>query len=522
MRRAIPLSAAMQDPELFGATFAGASFWTWRTLAKVIDGEQLTKREFDLFKECTGRTRLPSRSARRRLRRFILLCGRRAGKDRFLSAVAVWRAALCADWRQHLSPGEQAVVLLLGADRRQAVILRRYCEGLLAGPLLAAEVSRRTDDVIEFKNGAALEISTNDARLVRGRSAIAVLGSEACHWRTDEHAASSDEEVVGAATPSMAACPDGGLLLLGSSVYRKRGYMYRQYKKLHGNDAADDVCWFAASRCMNPKLPEATVEAALADDAAKARAEFLNVWREDVDDFVPLDVVEACTDWGTFERPRRPGVHYFAFADAAGGTGQDSFTLAIGHAENDAARTVVIDVVRERKPRFVAADVICEFSELMRSYGMREVVSDKWAGGFSSDEWARNGVRFKACDNDTSENYLRALPLLTSRRARLVDDATARTQISGLERRVVSGHETVSHAQRSSAHDDVAAAVCGCLVLAASARAPRIITAEHLARLQSVGPYGDRGASRRLPSQHPIFAERFQAQMAAARRRRFI
>ena len=43
------------------------------------------------------------------------------------------------------------------------------------------------------RNGASLEISTNDARLVRGRSAIAVLGSEASHWKTDEFAASSDE-----------------------------------------------------------------------------------------------------------------------------------------------------------------------------------------------------------------------------------------------------------------------------------------------------------------------------------------
>jgi hypothetical protein len=93
-----------------------------------------------------------------------------------MSAVAVWRAALCADWRRHISAGEQAVVILLGADRKQATILRRYCEGLLHAPMLAQEVTRRTDEVIEFRNGASLEIATNDARLVRGRSAIAGAG----------------------------------------------------------------------------------------------------------------------------------------------------------------------------------------------------------------------------------------------------------------------------------------------------------------------------------------------------------
>ena len=180
-----------------------------------------------------------------------------------MSAVAVWRAALCADWRHHASPGEQFVCILLGRDKRQAAILRRYCDGLLQAPLLAAEVLRSTDDVIEFRNGSSLEVTTNNAALIRGRSAIAVLGSEACHWRTDERASSSDEEVVGAAEPSMAMCPGGGLLFLGSSVYRRRGYMFRQFTKLHGkNDSDDSICWFAPSAVMNPRLPASAVEEA--------------------------------------------------------------------------------------------------------------------------------------------------------------------------------------------------------------------------------------------------------------------
>ena len=102
------------------------------------------------------------------MQRLLLLVGRRGGKDRFLSAVAVWRAALCADWREYMSAGETATVLLLGVDKRQAAIMRRYCEGLLQAPLLAAEVLRCNDDVIEFRNGAALEINTNDLRLGPG------------------------------------------------------------------------------------------------------------------------------------------------------------------------------------------------------------------------------------------------------------------------------------------------------------------------------------------------------------------
>ena len=65
-------------------------------------------------------------------------------------------------------------------------------------------------------------------------------------------------------------------------MHRKRGYMYRKYRQLHGNDDAEDICWFAPSNVMNPKLPQSVVDKAMADDAPRARAEYLNVFREDI------------------------------------------------------------------------------------------------------------------------------------------------------------------------------------------------------------------------------------------------
>ena len=159
----VGLFEAMLDKDYLGNTFAAESFWTWRTVAKLIDGLALTEpREIVLFEQCTGRKY--NRQARRAFRRLIVLAGRRAGKDRFESAVAVWRAALCTDWRKHISAGEQAVVLLVGADRRQAAILRKYCDGLLRAPYfglghrpvaLTKQTVRQTDDVIDFKNGSS-------------------------------------------------------------------------------------------------------------------------------------------------------------------------------------------------------------------------------------------------------------------------------------------------------------------------------------------------------------------------------
>jgi hypothetical protein len=465
---AITLTQSLLEPSLFGGVFAAPSFWTWRTLAKIVDGTPLVEpREVELFAQCTGRTRLPSAANGPRLRRFIILAGRRAGKDRFLSAVAVWRAALCADWRRHLSPGEQAVVILLGKDKKQASILANYCRGLLRVPALAQQVVRQTQAITEFRNGSLLEIANNDASLVRGRSAVAILGSECCHWKHDEHSSSNDEEVISAGEPSMSLTPDGGITCLGSSVHRQRGYMFRKFRELWGNDDSDtDLCWFAPSKVMNPRLPQSVVDAALANDPHRGSAEFENRWREDLSDFVPLDAVEGCTDFRTWERAPLPGLQYLAYTDAATGTGSDSFTLCIAHRQPDSTGTVVVDLIRERTPRFVPADVIREYSQLLKLFGVYEVVGDAFGGGLVSDEWQRHGISFKPADFSTSENYLRSLPILLAQRCRLLDNARLRQQLTSLERSVAGSRETVSHPRIASAHDDVATAVCGALVLA--------------------------------------------------------
>ena len=63
----------------------------------------------------------------------------------------------------------------------------------------------------------------------------------------------------------MAMCPDGGLLLLGSTVHRQRGLMYRLFKTLYGVEDQSDVCWFAPPK-MNPLLRQSVIDAAMASD----------------------------------------------------------------------------------------------------------------------------------------------------------------------------------------------------------------------------------------------------------------
>ncbi len=453
----------MRDVRLLGGPFQAASFWTWMVIAKLFSGEPLDQREAELFRKCTGRTKLPSGP----IKTLVFLSGRRSGKDRFMSALAVWLAALAADWRSLLSAGEDAVVILLGSDFKQARILRRYCQGLIETPMLAALVTRATETRIEFRNGAVLEIATNDASLVRGRSAIAVLGTEVSFWSTE--GSSSDEEVIAAATPSMAMVPPpGGILMMSSSVHRKAGYMYSQWKELHGNDAAEDICWLSPSATMNSAIPPKVIEAAIRKDPQRAKADYLSVWRDDISDFPPMDALEAVTDFGVSQRSPLPNVTYHAFCDAAGGTGKDCFSICIAHREDDGI--VYIDFLRERLPRFVPAAVVTEFVEILKLYKITSITGDRYSSGWNAGEWNRAGIRYVPSEQTKSELYLSALPMFLSGQVRLVDDLKMRQQFVSLERRVHSnGRESIDDSGAASSHDDLANSCAGAMVIASVA-----------------------------------------------------
>jgi hypothetical protein len=457
----IGLYGAMTDPNLLGKTFAQPSFWTWKVIAKLVDGLPLTEdREHALYQRCTGRTTLPQGP----VHRLYPLVGRRGGKDRFMSAVAVWQC-VADNWRQKLSAGETGVVILIGTDRRQANILRRYCLGLTEVPLIQQEVLRVTASEIEFRNGSELAIVTNDVKLVRGRSALAVLGTEVAFWTIDEESPSSDAEVVAAAVPSMSMTPGGGYLILASSPYRKSGVLFEKWRELWGNEDSDQLVWVAPSTTMNPVLPVEIVERALEEDSEKNHSEYGYGWREDLSDFVPSDAIDACTEWSCLERCYDPAYRYTAFCDAAGGTGSDAFTLAIGH--RDEHGRAVLDVLREHRPRFVPAEVVAEYAELIRAYGCREVTGDRFSGGWVASEFEKHKIRYTASERSKSELYLACLPMLLAGTAVLLDHERLRRQFGALERRTHTGNrESVDHRAGCGHHDDLANAAAGALVLA--------------------------------------------------------
>ena len=232
--------------------------------------------------------------------------------------------------------------------------------------------------------------------------------------------------------------------------------MFRQYRELFGNDEAEDLVWFAPSQVMNPLLKQRVIDKALAKDPQRAKADYLNVWRQDLDDFIPLAVLEKATDYDVYERMPQPNISYSASADNAEGTGSDSYALAF-HTATLKQRRRYIDVVREFKPPFVPSAVVAESAKLLKRYGISEVYGDRHAPGFHADLWNQNGVSLRIHKYDTSEIYLTALSHLLSGHVRLINNSTIRNQFVGLERRL----DKVDHARLGNSHDDVSCVLRG-------------------------------------------------------------
>jgi hypothetical protein len=281
-------------------------------------------------------------------------------------------------------------------------------------------------------------------------------------WRNDE-SANPDKDILAALRPAMATIPNA-MLLCASSPYARRGEMWNAYRKHYGKDS-NVLVWKAATRVMNPSVPQRFIDAAYEDDSASANAEYGAEFRTDVETFISREVVDAATILGRHELPRIDGVGYEAHIDPSGGS-SDSMTLGISHMEGE---RVILDCIRERKPPFSPDDVAKEFAGVIKSYGIASARSDRYAGLWPRERFAVHGVDVQSATLTTSDLYLALLPILNSGRADLLDHPRLINQLCALERRTGRGKDVIDHPPGQ--HDDIITAVAGCIVAASQRQA---------------------------------------------------
>jgi hypothetical protein len=462
---------ALDDKRLLKGLF-GPSWQPWRAFLAAVYGLGLTDDELALYRACTGRQTPPTAQ----VKEAWVIAGRRAGKSRIASLLAVW-TAVGTDWTPHLAPGEVATVAVLAGDLDQARTCMRYILGIIdATPMLRRRIVHRTKLSVELQGRVVIEVRASSFKATRSYSYAAVIADELAYWDADGDAANPDVEVLNAVRPGLVTLP-GSLLVCISSPYARKGALWQAYHRDYGRENTDVLVWKAATRTMNVTVPESTIAAALERDAASASAEWLAEFRADVESFISADVVAACVVPGRHELPPVAGVRYVGFCDPSGGS-RDSFTLSIAHADGE---LVVVDCLRETKPPFDPSTVVAEYAALAKSYGVTLLQADRYAGQWVPAAFAKHNVVVEQSADAKSVIYGNALPALNAHRVQLLDHPRLVAQLLGLERRTArGGKDSVDHPPHG--RDDVANACCGAIVLAAQgAIGPSVVEGTNLA-----------------------------------------
>jgi len=433
--------------DLFSEWFERGDWSAWRAFLSALFALPMDADTLDHYKRLTGRTEPPTEP----FNEAWLVVGRRGGKSLIMALVAVYLACF-REYRQHLSPGEVATIALIAKDRKQARTLARYIGGFLDTPMLQKMVTRSGVESFELSNRVCIEIHTASFRSIRGYTMAAAVLDEVAFWHTDG-SATPDFEIIAALRPAMATIP-GAVMLAASSPYAKRGELYRAYKRYHGIDGADVLTWQAGTRDMNPTVPESVITKAMERDADYAKAEYLAQFRSDLETFLSREVVEQTVRNSPLQIPFDKAHKYAAFVDPAGG-GKDEFTLAIGHREGD---TWIVDLVHGRTG--VPASIVAEYAQTLKTYGLKKITGDRYAGSWPADEFKKHGIDYQPAPKPKSDLYTDMLPAINSGLIELPPDEKLVSQLCQLERRTGrSGKDSIDHPQHGS--DDRANVIAG-------------------------------------------------------------
>jgi len=446
---------AFEDKRLFGSMVKDQSSWAnWKVALKAIFSLSMSKKEVDIYREFTGRVKVP----KSQFKEVYAVIGRRGGKS-FMSAVVACYLALFHDWRKYLSPGERGYIMCIASDRKQAGVVLGYIRAILQLPIFKNKVLNETKEEIELINQITISIVTCSYRALRGYTVLAAVCDEIAFWRVE--GANPAKEILTALRPALATIPES--ILLGiSTPYAKSGVLYEAYRDKHSQDDPDTLVWKAPTKAMNPTIPDSIIEKALKEDYSAAKAEWLAEFREDLETFLQTEIIEAAVIPGRWQLPQIEGVNYIAFCDPSGGR-VDSFTLAITHKDGE---KIILDRLEEKRPPFNPQEVVKEYAGILKGYGLSSVTGDKYAGAWVTQSFDDEGITYEPSKLNKSEIYLEFEPLMARQAVELLDIKRLFEQLRGLERRTRSGgKDLVDH--YPGGHDDLANAAAGACVLAA-------------------------------------------------------
>lgn len=440
----------LNDPMLLGSFIDPATWQTWLTIFKAAFALPPAKGDLELFTAVTGRSKWPSESCKE----LWIIAGRRSGKSVNASILAGYFAAFI---KYALRIGERATIPIISPTRVQSRIIAGYIFSIFEeSPMLSTLVERQTSTDLNLKNGIDVAILSSDFRSIRGFTCPVVILDEVAFFNSE--GSRPDDEILRAVRPTLITL--NGILIGISSPYAKRGVLWETYQRHWGKNDSDVLVIQAESTLLNPTLNKETIDHATEEDPSAAESEWFGKFRSDIESYVSREAVSACVVEGRYELPPDKSIHYSAFVDPAGGSGQDSFTMAICHQEKDFK---VLDLVREVKPPFSPEQTISDFAKVLKAYGISTVTGDRFGGEFPRELFRGHDIAYKLSAKNKSEIYKELLPMINSGQVLLLDHQKMIDQLCNLERRTArGGRDSIDHPPR--AHDDIINSVAGVLI----------------------------------------------------------
>jgi hypothetical protein len=470
MRPLLSMRAALEDHDLLGLAVEGPSWCSMVALCVAAFGEPLNDNEREIFTLLTGRAHEPLK----RVRRFVVVAGRRSGKSYIAACCGIYLAVLC-DHSDNLNVGEKGIVLCIAENVEQAKVVFDYAVGIAeASPVISKEIVQVKRNAIVFRNGIEIQVRASSSRGLRGLTLVGCVCDEVAAWyRTSGPTA--DKEVFTAVTPALMTTK--GMLIIISTPRPRAGVLWDLYSKNYGpNGPPDTLVAQGATTLFNTTIDPAEIEAAIADDPTENTAEYLATFRSDLESFIQREVIEACVVPQRYMLPfqQRYEGDYIAFTDPSSGRA-DEMTLAIMHPEKRKTSSgeedfvCVLDYLRGAVA-FTSPDaLVAEFCETMKEYRVNEVYGDNYAAAFAQELFNKNGITYRLSELNKGQIYSQVIPVLNSPgRVELLDDRKMVDQFVMLERRTgrSTGRDSIDHPP--GAHDDRSNAVAGALQLTAS------------------------------------------------------
>jgi len=438
-----------------------ATWWPWFVFIKALTGiGTLTAREKALLRDCTGLDELPTK----RIREAFIIAGRRSGKSTICALLAVFYA-VWGEWKRYISRGERPKIFVVATNMDQAKIILNYVKAILdMTPFLRSIVERELTDSVELKNGTEIVVKPASWRSSRGFTCGLLILEELAFFRYETDSALRDKEIYGAIRPGMINIRNS--LIIGiSTPFARQGLLFQKYKKHYGKDGKV-LIWQAPSWVMNKNLSEAELreEELEALGVAEFNAEYGARFREDIEGYLPLQIIERAIVKGQTIVPAKREIFYYAFCDSSEGLhhGGDSMTLAVVHNQG---KKVILDAILEFIPPFDPGLVIQEIAGLSRQYRIRKITQDRHAVAWIANDFKPHGIEVEISDKTKSQIYEHFAVVMNKNLVELLDNKRLKDQVINLQKYLrPGGMVKIDHV--SGAHDDVINAVAGAVVLA--------------------------------------------------------